>query len=78
MRFTRYFLETRQRADRSSIEIEWIERTVACPEQRLVQEDGRIRVWSRVPEAEGRWLRVVLLEDGVTVPNAFFVRCFKS
>lgn len=47
MRFTRYLLETRQRPDRSSIEIEWIERTVACPEQRLVQEDGRIRVWSQ-------------------------------
>lgn len=70
MRFTRHFLETGQRPDRSSIEIEWIERTVSCPEQRLVQEDGRIRVWSRVPEAEGRWLLVVLLEDGVTVPNA--------
>jgi len=32
---------------------------------------------SEVPEAEGRILRVVLLEDGETVRNAFFDRGFK-
>lgn len=64
----------RQRADRSGIALEWIERTVAQPEHEALQDDGRIRRWRRIDEAEGRWLRVALLEDGVTVHNAFFDR----
>lgn len=74
MKFTQYFLTMRQRADRSGIALEWIGRTVAQPEHETLQDDGRIRRWRRIDEAEGRWLRVVLLEDGVTVHNAFFDR----
>jgi hypothetical protein len=40
------------------------------------QSDGRIRRWAFIA-AEGRYLRVVLLEDGETVHNAFFDRSFK-
>ena len=47
------------------------------PLREAVQTDGRIRRWAEVPEAEGRILRVVLLEDGETVHNAFFDRGFK-
>lgn len=54
----------------------WIERSIAHPERRLVQADGRIRCWACVPEADGRYLRVVLLSDGETVHNAFFDRGF--
>ena len=46
------------------------------PEKRVVQSDGRIRCWARVPEADGRYLRVVLLSDEETVHNAFFDRGF--
>jgi hypothetical protein len=42
----------------------------------MTQADGRIRAWGRVPEAEDRWLRVILLADGETVHNAFFDRRF--
>jgi len=42
-----------------------------------MQADGRIRRWARIEEAEGRWLRVVLLADGETVHNAFFDRGFE-
>jgi hypothetical protein len=42
-----------------------------------MQTDGRIRRWARIEEAEGRWLRVVLLADGETVHNAFFDRGFE-
>lgn len=77
LRFTSYFLATRQRPDRAVIDMVWIERTVTRPAHRAVQTDGRIRLWSRIPEAGNRWLRVVLLEDGVTVHNAFFDRSFK-
>jgi hypothetical protein len=33
---------------------------------------GRIRRWGRINEAEGRYVRVILLPDGETVHNAFF------
>jgi hypothetical protein len=74
MKFTQYFLTTRQRPDRAPIKLEWIERTVLHPEREQVQEDGRIRRWTRIPEADERWLRVVLLADGETIHNAFFDR----
>jgi hypothetical protein len=76
MRFTQYFLATRDRPDRVSIELAWIERAITSPMKRVVQEDGRIRLWASVPEADGRVLRVVLLPDGETVHNAFFDRGF--
>ena len=77
MQFTAYFLATRQRADRKVIDMSWIQRVVDHPTHRLVQADGRIRIWAPVAENEGRYLRVVLLEDGLTVHNAFFDRGFK-
>lgn len=74
MKFTQYFLTTRQRPDRSSIQLDWIERVVTAPEREVIQQDGRIRRWARIPEAGDRWLRVVLLDDGETVHNAFLDR----
>ncbi len=66
----------RQRPDRSSIRPEWIERVVRNPEKETIQQDGRIKCWARIIEAEGRYLRVVLLPDRETVHNAFFDRSF--
>lgn len=77
MRFTAYFLAMRERPDRRGIRMEWIERTLREPDYRAVQRDGRIRLWKAIPEADGRWLRVVLLDDGQTVHNAFLDRGFK-
>jgi len=77
MEFTQYFQFTRLRPDRTAIKIEWIEMVINHPIKELIQEDGRIRRWASIPEAEGRYLRVVLLEDGKTVHNAFFDRSFK-
>jgi len=76
VRFTQYFLATRERPDRAVIELGWIERVIAHPAKRFVQADGRIRLWAQIPEADGRVLRVVLLPDGETVHNAFFDRGF--
>lgn len=42
------------------------------------QADGRIRRWARISEMGNRALRVILLEDGETVHNAFFDRTFKE
>lgn len=77
MKTTAYFEAIRRRPDRAVIHNEWIQRAVESPIREIVQADGRIRRWSAVPEAGDRFLRVVLLSDGVTVHNAFFDRGFK-
>ncbi len=77
MKFTQYFLFIRQRPDRAIIELAWIERVIQNPLKEIVQEDGRIRMWGAVPEFDGKYLRVILLEDRETVHNAFFDRGFE-
>lgn len=76
MKTTRYFDATREREDRAGINIGWIEYVVRNPSRETVQADGRIRRWAPIAEAGGRVLRVVLLDDGETVHNAFFDRRF--
>ena len=41
------------------------------------QEDNRYRFWGTVKEHEGKYLRVITLEDQITIHNAFFDRRFK-
>lgn len=77
MKFTQYFLHTKDRSDRRRIQEQWIESAIQDPIRREVQNDGRVRVWTYVAE-EGKYLRVVLLADGETVHNAFFDRSFKE
>ena len=77
MKTTRYFQHVRQRPDRDTIRDEWIIQVVDNPQKTEVQSDGRIRKWGRIAE-EGKFLRVILLEDGETVHNAFFDRSFKE
>jgi hypothetical protein len=77
MKVTEYFLAARLRPDRASILSEWICQVRDNPEHQRLQSDGRIRRWARIAEADGKWLRVVLLPDGETVHNAFFDRRFK-
>ena len=64
VQFTQYFLATRLRPDRQLIDLAWVQSVIDRPLHREVQADGR-------------YLRVVLLADGVTVHNAFFDRGFK-
>lgn len=52
-------------------------KTMNYPLKTEVQADGRIRKWSFIEEA-GKYLRVILLEDGETIHNAFFDRSFKE
>jgi len=67
MRFTQYIMHARNRPDRRSIELAWIEDTVREPDAEQRQQDGRIRRRKRIAEADGRFLRVVLLPDGETI-----------
>lgn len=68
----------RTRPDRADIRLEWIRRAMEQPDKEVIQLDGRIRRWVAIPEAEGRFLRIVLLPDGETVHNAFFDRRFNN
>lgn len=77
MRFTSYFETVRQRPDRIFIELEWIQRVMEHPTSEVVQADGRIRLLAPIAEMGGRYLRVVLLPDRMTVHNAFFDRRFR-
>jgi len=77
VKITQYFLYTRNRADRSAIKLEWIEHVVICPVRTQKQADGRFKKWGFIQE-EGKYLRVILLEDEETVHNAFFDRGFKE
>lgn len=80
MKTTRYFEEQVLRK-RPYIQRDWIEAVIAAPTAREIQTDGRIRFWGRV-RVEGepidRYLRVVLLNDGETVHNAFLDRDFRE
>ena len=78
MKTTAYFDAIRQRPDREVIKNEWIKRALDKPLRQVVQADGRIRRWARIPEMDNRYLRVILLPDGETVHNAFFHRRFPS
>lgn len=75
---TEYFKFVRLRPDRAFIQDEWIVYTMMNPSREELQSDGRIRRWAQIAEADGRYLRVILLEDGETVHNAFFDRRFKE
>lgn len=79
MKTTRYFDEQVLRK-RPYLHAELIVAVLGAPLARIDQEDGRIRFWGAVETEEGKRyiLRVVTLEDGETVHNAFFDRDFKE
>ena len=77
MKTTNYFESIRTRPDRAIIKPEWIQFVIDSPIKEVAQEDGRLRRWAQIGEMENRYLRVILLEDGETVHNAFFDRGFK-
>ena len=77
MKTTLYFDYTRKRPDRAQIKEDWINFVIENPERTEAQSDGRIRKWAKIIEVK-RYLRVILLEDGETVHNAFFDRSFKE
>ena len=77
MKTTKYFDSIRTRLDRSVIQSRWIQFVIENSERTEIQADGRIRKWAKIKEMENRYLRVILLDDGETVHNAFFDRGFR-
>ena len=77
LKYTQYFLYVHNRPDRICIKEEWIEKAINYPVYTEIQMDGRIRKWVKIEE-ENKYLRVILLDDGKTVHNAFWDRNFKE
>ena len=80
MKTARYFDEQVLRK-RPYVQRQWCQDVLAAPIRRAVQMDGRIRFWGRIAipgEPRPRYLRVVTLDDGETVHNAFFDRNFRE
>ncbi len=76
MKYTQYFLVTREREDRKDIELEWIEYVFNNPVSEVVQTDGRLKRWAYIDKMQ-KYLRIIILEDKETIHNAFFDRNFK-
>lgn len=77
MKTTHYFDTLHRRPDRATIKLDWIQQVIDQPLRTEIQPDGRIRKWAAIEAFGNRVLRVILLEDGATVHNAFFDRGFK-
>ncbi len=75
---TRYFFEQVLRK-RPYLTLDVCIAVIVTPLQRDVQPDGRIRHWGKfsLPEdSKTRALRVITLNDGITLHNAFLDRDF--
>ena len=75
-RFTAYF-ENEVLRKRPYLKKEWCILVLENPIRSEPQEKNRYRSWGRIEELEGRVLRVVTLEDKITIHNAFPDRGFK-
>ena len=75
-RFTEYF-ETQVLRKRPYLRKAWCIAVVENSVRSEPQKDGRFRFWGAVPELGARYLRVITLEDKVTVHNAFPDRGFR-
>jgi len=69
-RFTEYF-EKEVLRKRPYLKKEWCIRVIENPLHSEPQEGNRYRFWGQIPEIEDRYLRVITLEDKVTIHNAF-------
>ena len=62
---------------RPYIKLEWLSEIKTSYVKKEIQGDGRIRYWVYIDEVK-KYLRLVFLEDGETIHNAFFDRNFKE
>ena len=75
--FTEYF-EKEVLRKRPYIKKEWCIRVVTNPIKAEPQEQNRFRFWGKIDELDGRFLRVVTLQDKRTIHNAFPDRRFRQ
>ena len=75
LKTSRYFEEQVMRK-RPYLQRAWCAEALRNPIRREIQPDGRTRAWVFVAELQ-KYLRVVILEDGETIHNAFPDRDFQ-
>jgi len=75
-KFTDYF-ENEVLRKRPYLKKEWCIRVCEKPLKIEPQENNRFRFWGEINELEGRILRVITLEDKITIHNAFPDRRFQ-
>lgn len=75
-RYTDYF-ENEVLRKRPYLKKEWCVYVIENAERSEPQEHNRHRYWARVSDFGGRYLRVVTLDDKLTIHNAFPDRSFK-
>jgi len=75
-KFTRYF-EKEVIRKRPYIKKQWCIHVIENSIKVEKQEHNRYRFWAAIDELEGRFLRVVTLDDKLTIHNAFPDRSFK-
>ena len=75
-KFTQYF-EKEILRKRPYIKKEWCIRVIENPIRVERQEHNRYRFWAANKELDNRFLRVVTLDDKITIHNAFPDRGFK-
>jgi hypothetical protein len=75
-RFTEYF-EKQVLRKRPYIKKKWCIAVLKNPLKVERQENNRFRFWGVIEELEGRVLRVITLEDKLTIHNAFPDRGYK-
>jgi hypothetical protein len=80
MKTTRYFVEQVLRK-RPYLPTEQIGAILTAPLRRSVQSNGRVRHWGPATDpcdGQQRILRIVSLDDGETIHNAFFDRSYRE
>jgi len=75
-KYTEYF-EKEVLRKRPYIKKEWCIKVLENPLKMERQENNRFRFWGAIEEYENKILRVITLEDKVTIHNAFPDRRFK-
>lgn len=74
--FTRYF-ENEVLRKRPYLKKEWCIRVLNNPEKVEPQDGNRYRFYAKIEELDGRYLRVITLDDKKTIHNAFPDRGFR-
>lgn len=75
-KWTPYF-ENKILHKRTYLKKEWCIQVIENPIKVEAQENDRFRFWGKIEELEGKVLRVITLEDKITIHNAFPDRRFK-
>lgn len=76
-KYTKYF-ENEVLRKRPYIKKEWCIKIIENPLKMEVQDGNRFRYWGRIEEFENKIIRVITLEDKLTIHNAFPDRSFKE